>query len=442
MTTRFIRLAIVVVLLASACTPTTGSSTTAAPETTTTAAPETTTTATSVPEDEITAPETGDPDDVALDALWAAGDFGLAGAPTLFELDALEAIKRWLPEDIVEGLVWKVFSDTDDASVVAVSVIPTLTWRGDPNFVPALVATLTDADIAETEDGIYRAVTDAGLIVPLWSTGDGFVVAASLDEGVSVDYLKALASEAEPHTVWASGACLYIDPETEALPYAPFPPDIVVPCDGPHNAEVLLALQVSTELSEFDSEAIEYDRNYVCDRAYEGAFGPRKDRTPMLVTYMPDEDEWDRGDRYLACVVQIETTEGPLLFSGAMADRTDLMWNPEVGTCLDVSFASVAVECSARHGYQYLGEAEVTFDDWPPDGPRAFEDACVDLIGEFVLDGPADVEVFATGLFPFAFEEGDRTVRCMAFAIEDGLLVEVVGSFDGSWRVIGGGIAT
>ena len=56
--------------------------------------------------------------------------------------------------------------------------------------------------------------------------------------------------------------------------------------------------------------------------------------------------------------------------------------------------------------------------------------------------GPARVDVFATGLFPYAFELGDRSVQCLAFAIEDGLLVDVAGSFGEVWRVIGsGGIA-
>lgn len=443
MTTRIISLAIVVGLLASACAPPRVTPTTA-PAGTTTTASETTTT--SIPEAdpapaEITPPETGDPNDVASDALWDAGDFHLAGVATLFDHDALFAIEQWLPEHLVEGLIWEVYTREGDPNVLAVSVIPALIWRGDPNFLPALVATLTDTDAVEAEDGIYRSETPGGLIISLWSTGDGFVIAASLDEDLAVGYLKALSSEAEPHTVWESGACLYIDPETETLPYAPFPPDIVVPCDGPHNAEVLLSLQVGTDLTEYDAAAIEYDRNYVCDRAYTETFGPQKDRKPVLITYMPDEGEWDRGDRYLACIVQLETIAGPLLFAGDMADRTDLVWGPAIGACLDVSFAPVEVECSVPHGYQYLGQAEVIFDVWPPGGPRAFEESCSDLVDAFVRDGPAAVEVFAEGLYPFAFEEGDRTVRCMAFVREEGLLVEVIGSFDGLWRIVDGGIA-
>jgi hypothetical protein len=84
----------------------------------------------------------------------------------------------------------------------------------------------------------------------------------------------------------------------------------------------------------------------------------------------------------------------------------------------------------------------VTIEDWPGADSAALNDACTPLLDGFVTQGPAEVDVFATGLYPYAFELGDRTVQCMAFAIEDSLLAEVAGSFGGVWRVIGsGGVA-
>ena len=242
--------------------------------------------------------------------------------------------------------------------------------------------------------------------------------------------------------MWEPSICLYVDPATETLPYAPFPPDISVPCSGPHNTEVLISEQIGTGLTEFDADAIEYDRNYQCDKAYDEVFGAQTDHTPTLVTYMPDSDEWDRGDRYLSCVVQIETIDGPLLFEGAMANRTDLAWDPIPGDCLDRSFAPETVNCGSPHGYQYLGNATVAFDEWPADGTSAFQPACDDLLNEFLRPGETPVDVFATELYAYRFEQGDRSVRCMAFATDGGLLMDVAGSFGDVWRVIGsGGIA-
>lgn len=430
---------LVITVLAAACTPTVDET----PATTVGSTPtiETTTTIATTPVD-LEAPERGDPNDVASDAFWAAGDFALADEPDLFDEDALTTIERWLPEDLVDGLVWEVFTNGSDANVLAVSVIPTVTWRGDPNFVPGLISTLTGTPATEVQDGIFQTDLAGGLVLNAWSTGDGFIVATSTDTDLSIDYLGSLATESRPQRVWGAEVCLYTDPDSETLPYAPFPPDLVVPCSGPHNAEVLLSEQIGTDLDDFDDDAIQYERNYRCDARYNEIFGSQKDHTPSLITYMPDEDEWDRGDRYLACVVQITGTDGPLLTSGHMSDRADLEWAPEVGDCLDRSFAPEAIDCGRPHGYQYLGNATVGFSQWPDDGTAAFQDVCTALLAEGVREGPATVEAFATGLYPYAFEQGDRIVQCMAFATEDGLLVDVAGSFSDVWRVIGtGGIA-
>jgi len=442
--TRTLLRSLAIGVLVVACVPEAGespSTSVAVGESTTTGdsgATPTTTTAVA----DLVAPERGDADDVASDAFWDAADFELAGEPTLFEVDALETIERWLPQDLVAGLAWEVFIKADDTSVLAVSVIPALTWRGDPNFVPTLIATLTGVDAEEISPGVYRTETLSGLILFAWSTGDGFVISTSMVPDSAIDYLHALATESQPRQVWETGACLYVDPEAETLPYAPFPPDIVVPCLGPHNAEVLVSRQIGTNLTGYDAEAIEYDRSYECDMAYTEEFGPQKTHKPMLITYMPDEDEWNRGDRYLACVVQLESAEGIELITGPMADVPNLAWDPEAGACFDRTFAPDPVECSSVHGYQYVGDAIVSFQEWPTEADAAFDDACAGLLDEFVRQGPARVEVFATGLFPYAFEQGDRSVRCMAFALEDGLLVDVAGSFDEIWRVIGsGGVA-
>lgn len=425
-------------MIVASCTPQAND----APETTipidesvTTSLPATSTPSTT-PQKELDAPDRGDPNDVASDAFWAAGRFEPAVEPGLYDEDALTTIERWLPEDLVDGLVWEVFTIDSETNVLAVSVIPTVTWRGDPNFVSSLIAALTETPATEVADGIYQGNTANGLVLFAWSTGDGFVVSASTDDGLSVEYLEALALESNAQSVWRSGDCLYIDPDSETLPYAPFPPDLVVPCTGPHNAEVMLSEQTGTEREEFDDGAIEYERNYRCDETYNTIFGSQRNHTPTLTTYMPDEDEWDRGDRYLACVVQLAGVDGPLLVSGMLSERSDLEWVPEVGDCLDMSFAAEAVDCGRPHGYQYLGDASVEFSEWPADGTAAFQAACAPLLDDSVRDGPAAIEIFATGLYAYAFETGDRSVQCMAFATQDGLLVEVAGSFSDVWRVI------
>ncbi|MEN8041935.1 MAG: hypothetical protein ABFR95_10580, partial [Actinomycetota bacterium] len=238
---RAIPAVLAVCLLAAACVPngTSPDTTDAEQPTTTSDTPDTTTTTRPLDEEPLDAPTVGDPNQVASDAFWDAGAFTTAEAPTQFEEDALTAIEQWLPEDLVDGLIWEVFTDHDGLTVLAVSVLPELVWRGDPNFLPLLIASLNEADAIEVRPGIYETEIAGGLVIDAWSTGDGFIVAASVSTDSSVAYLEALASETPPQTVWEPGTCLYVDPENRTLPYAPFPPDIVVPCDGPHNAEVI-----------------------------------------------------------------------------------------------------------------------------------------------------------------------------------------------------------
>ena len=374
---------------------------------------------------------------VAEDALQPVPAFIETLDPPQTTEDLLVAIESWLPGDVVAGEAQTVYERSDGVTVAVVSVIPQLTWRGDPGFVPSLIQALTGVDPDSPTDGIFTADTNGGATMELWSTGDGFVVAASHDDSAAVDYLSGLAQVTERNQAWTSGACLFIE-EEEDLPYAPFPPDVVVPCDGAHNAEVLFGSTTGANVETFDEQAIEDQRNYDCDRSYNGAFGDQRTHAPGLVTYMPDEDEWDRGDRYIACVVIIDRNKGRQLIAGDMADREDLVFEPAIGSCLLDRLPADTVDCSTAHIHQYIGDASIDVDTWPDADDSVFDDACAPLLDD-LQSGPADLNVFAIGLGPYAFENGDRIVRCMAFATFEDFIVDVLGSFEGSWRVVGQG---
>ena len=440
---RLITLAFGATLVIAACTPqisNDGDQGTTPQSTPTTVAPSTI----APPTDDagnLLPPQREDPSDVAADVLTPVDGFREVATPPDTANDLLISIDGWLPPDIVVGSAEVVYSDDGGTHVAVVSVIPELTWRGDPGFVPELIEVLTGAEPETAAAGVFTAEASNGAVLHLWSSGDGFVVASSLDEESSVAYLSALEEDRSPNHAWASGDCLFLD-ETENLPYAPFPRDVVVPCSGAHNAEVLIGFTQGTDGESFDGEAIESQRNYDCDNAYNDAFGDQLTHAPGLVTYMPDEDEWARGDRYLACVVVIERNEGRQLISSAMADRDDLVFLPDVGACLLEGLPADTVGCSSPHTYQYIGDATVDADSWPDANSTVFDDVCMPLITA-LESGPGTLEVFPIGLGPYAFDNGDRTVRCMAFATVDGFLVDVLGGFEGAWRVLGtDGVAT
>jgi hypothetical protein len=429
---------IVVILGASlaiaACTPLTSGK-----DTTTTTATTTEPTATTVPTTDangkLVPPQREDRSSVAADVLTPVDGFTEAATPPDTANDLLTAIDAWLPPDLVAGDAEIVYSDAAGAYVAVVSVVPNLAWRGDPGFVPDLIEAVTGAEPGRPLSGVFTAQAPGGAVLQFWSSGDGFVVASSLDPDAAITYLSGLDDDSRPNPAWSTGNCLFLD-ETENLPYAPFPREVVVPCSGAHNAEVLIGLTQGTDDEAFDADAIEYRRNYECDRAYNEAFGDQLTHAPGLVTYMPDEDEWDRGDRYLACVAIIDRNEGRQVFTGPMAGLDNLDFNPEVGSCLLDSLPADTVECSSPHVYQFVGVATVDSNTWPDGDDTAFDDACMPLI-DTLASGPGTLEIFPIGLGPYAFENGDRTVRCMAFATVDGFLVDVLGSFNAAWRILG-----
>ncbi|MGI9585809.1 MAG: septum formation family protein [Acidimicrobiia bacterium] len=429
-------LAVAFVLVGSACTAQSTDTTTTNPP----PAPQVTTTTTVPPVIDpgqpLEAPETTDPVITAESALGQVSGYTTTSEATLFENDAVQAIQFWLPTELVAGTSTEFLTSPDDDLVATVSVIPAMSLRGDPGLVPALASLGAGGPSVEVSPGVYETETDGGLHIFLWSTGDGFLVASSLSDDAAQEYLALREEERLPLESWDSGTCLYFDPD-HGLPWAPFTHDVVVPCNGAHNAEVLHAKQDAVSGSTYDEDAISYQRNYECDEAYEDTIGAQRDHRPTMITYMPDSDEWDRGDRYLACVVELNTNDGPELTAGPIADQPLLGWNPEVGDCFLSSLAPDPVECSIAHGSEFIGEVSVGVDDWPEDSADVFSDACEPLV-DALPAGPAPIEVFAIGLYPYAFENGERRVRCHAFAVVDDVFVEVVGSFTGPWRPLSG----
>ncbi|MCL1599484.1 MAG: septum formation family protein [Actinomycetia bacterium] len=438
---RFAVAAVVFSLLAAACTPANkaGDDPPSTDETTTSSTASTSSTVPPIDDEgNLVPPQRGDASVVAGAVLVPIAGFDPIDEPPQHATDLVFAMETWVPDEFVLGTASVVYDNEAGAPVAAVSVIPSLSLRGDPDLVPSLIRALTGMAPQEPFDGdIYTAFALTGIEMKLWSTGDGFVIASSPDDAASLTYLGALKEMDGPNDVWAGGTCLYLE-EDEDLPYAPFPPDVVVPCDGAHNAEVLIGDKVGTDLAAYDDDAITYERDYVCDEAYTGVFGSQRTNAPSLITYMPDEAEWNRGDRYLACVVLIERNDGRELFTGAMADLADLAWQPEVSSCILGGLPADTVDCGTTHAYQYLGDVEIVADTWPDPGDDTFDQACRPLL-DGLSPGPAELEVFPAGLGAYAFEQGDRTVQCMAYAVADGFLVETVGSFDDHWFIIGTG---
>lgn len=437
------------VLVLAACTSSANPTTTTAAPTTTTEAPTTTATTTVPPPTATTttppleAPRIGDSTDVAFEAFFFMPEFTHVVEPTEADIDLAASIEAWVPSVLVDGLAAGVFLDEDDNSIVVYSIVPLTGLRANP-WTPYVFALWGNEDtvIPDEATGIVELDATSGGTFYLWDEGDGLMIAVSEDNNAARRYLEARMDIDEPNPVWATGACLYLPQDQPDFygrtPYAPFALDLVVTCRGPHNAEVLLAEYTGTDLDEYDRAELTYERAYRCDEAYYAEFGASQDGyRPAMITYMPDADEFERGDRYIACVVVRYEVSGLLLFEGRMADLPDLEWVLGVGDCLAIA-NTFETNCDASHRNQFLGTTMVDLDDYPAFGSTDFDDACAEFDAGFVdgTDTDAEVNVFSHRIQPYQFELGNRTVNCYAAAVVEDVGVEVTGSFFDKWSVV------
>jgi hypothetical protein len=444
-------IAVLLVVAATACTPAADKLTSTAPTTEPTASTTTSSTTvpgttTSIPPPEsppTEPPQTGDPDLVAFNALRNIDGYTTVFGPSEQDIELAELIDKWIPEVLVNGLALDIVANEDAEHVIVVSISPLTGLRGYP-WIAALFGLFADEDAAnpETATEVVEVNATTGGTFFLWGEGDGLMITTAEDPAAASRYIEAFAATDERNAVWSAGDCLYL-PQDEPdfygnAPWAPFPLDLVVPCSGPHNAEVLESMVAGTDLTTFDGPQIAFDRSYVCDKAYASEFGnnPQGEYLPSLITYMPDSDEWDRGDRYLACVVYIGDVGGAeRLFIGPMRDLPDLEWSIDPGSCTEDS-GKLKIACAASHRYQFLGSIEYSEDSYDPSSTE-LDEACEELDHAFT-EGPNGVEVIVVGFDPgpYQFELGHRTVNCYAAAYEDFGAVEVTGSFFDTWRVV------
>ena len=153
---------------------------------------------------------------------------------------------------------------------------------------------------------------------------------------------------------------------------------------------------------------------------------------------MPDVFEFDRGDRYIACVVILNGAgDAEVLFDGMMADLPDLEQSLEVGACTPAG-SKLEIDCAAAHQTQFLGVVTVEFDTYPSFDSTDFDDACAvfDTGFDEGTNTEAEITVFSHGVQPYRFELGERTAHCFAAAVVDDFFVDVTGSFFEKWSEV------
>ena len=291
----------------------------------------------------------------------------------------------------------------------------------------------------------------------------GFTLPTSPDTTALPDSPTTTDDRSPPSTVtadqgylWQAGDCVELGRDATAqLPYAPYGRNLIVDCSAEHSHEIYFTSTLDAEIgAPYPTDLLTrlWDR---CYAEFESSMGYRSsDSTLEPILYLPDEQEWETGERYHACVI-FQTTAGneyaPLL--GSIADDPEgYRWELEERSCLDGEFTELrtleAVPCEQEHSFEFIGTAVHpggAQEPFPGEEELAqfIQTECGRLLDDYAAL-PVDPELVGTAPHPIVFANGEwelghRSSRCFAFAAtaEAGLL-NVRGSLkDDDWEVVG-----
>lgn len=456
---RLLFLVLALSLAAVACTTsqagpavTTTSTASPAPATTEPSSETTTTTTTTT----IDAPaDPGLPDPVEIAEQGWGEITGFSSIDVLeSEMDEIDLRLRSIIGTAIEGVSYTGLQTEDGGStVIGLSMSPAVSLSGDPFLAPGLAGA-----IAGPFAGLEEVPIEGTLAYRVFVGGNWWYLWASNTHlyatvGAEVPAERAMESTirgAPLPYLWQAGDCLWFGTgEDTAMPYAPYGKARLVPCSGAHTHEVIFSTTTQYGLEDdFPGEAFSTEVERSCGSAYRDYVGVDwPDSRVSAIRYLPDSAEWDEGDRYTACVVELSdqlggatritgTLEG--IGAASLIDRTP-------GDCYVNSLNSDPVDCRLTHTFQFIGRAE---DPTPagtpyPGATALFESqlpVCAALVDEFaptLTANGARVSVHATPPSVLEWEDDLRTIRCFAFATDiDGGRLEISGSFDGEWEIV------
>jgi len=354
----------------------------------------------------------------------------------------------------IEGISYAgLRSDEGGAAVIGLSMSPAAFLLGDPFLAPGLAGAMAGPfnDLDELSiDGttIYRLFLGDRWWY-FWASNT-HVYATIGPEERAQDAMAAIIAGAPQPYLWQAGDCLWFGVgEETSMPYAPYGSSHQVSCSGPHTHEVIYSSATGygpTDEHPGPDFSTEVERS--CGSAFRSYIGVDwPDSKVSAIRYLPDVTEWDEGDRYTTCVVELsDPINGATSISGTLEGLgASSLINRSAGDCYIDTLNADAVDCLLTHRAQFIGFLE----DLAPAGttyPGAanlFESqisACEALIDEFspVLEKNG-ARVSAHVILPSVVEWEDelRTFRCFAFASDgDGQQIEVSGSFDGNWEIV------
>ncbi len=329
----------------------------------------------------------------------------------------------------------------DGASVIAASVTTGGNFRGAPFVAEEVAAFLSGSrpDTVSIGDRTAFRATIADEQWLLYNNETHLLITIGPDDAAR-RVMTALAESFDLY-LWQPGDCLdFSDDFDSETPYAPFGLHGLRHCSLDHTYEVIHSEVLPEGPDARYPAGLNERSDATCGRAFYEFTGTTELESALaLIRYRPDEDEWDKGSRYFACVVSVGTGDSLTRIEGRIDGRDpELAFELEVGTCL---LSLVPAECDDLHNGEIIAafELEAGADAPRPDeeeARNAMREQCETALSEFELgEGPGTVQVFEiTDVFT-AWEVGARSYYCMAVAFgDDGFRLDITGTFAGGWE--------
>ncbi len=376
-------------------------------------------------------------------------DLDLADTPDE-QIEAAFAALDGVSGDIFAGLSYVTVIGADGTDALVLSIVNGGGHRGAPYLAEELTAFLAGYQpgrvrVVGSDIMAYRA-TIGGSEWLVWAgRSEMFIV---IGNRAAQNELMGLLVAGSPDYLWEAGDCLdFSDDHRSEAPYAPYGPFGLRHCEIPHGWEVLWSVEEIPDVGDqWSIETVDWVHQE-CGRVYFDRF----DRPPgelglRLTVYHPDAMEWERGDRYGACLLSELDEEGPISTRGRIdpaAEREPIVL--EVGVCLaGETIGAIPVPCERSHNSEVISIGEFPESE---DGGRlglearweTAEEVCPEALEEYgVTDGPYDVTWSMISDAGIGWDAGVRTYACVAYVEgADGFPLGIAGSFTGDWEAAG-----
>ncbi len=381
-----------------------------------------------------------DPYDLAYEQFNALWEFGL-WEPDEDHVEALFDLIGY-SGDVVAGVGYAEASLFNGESALVAVITTGGQFRGAPFLAQDLAAYwagYNPAPVTVGDQTAYRFST-AGREWLMW--GDrAYLFLVSGPRAISQEVMEAFVARPEPY-LWQTGDCVsFEDDYLDEKPWAPYGIYGLRHCLDEHTYEVIYTEAVTSEPGDPYPDESLLERAYTtCGEVfydYIGAFD--LDTVISLSIYLPDEDEWAQGSRYLACLANEAGNGGEVSVEDRLGGAGPS--NPvqiEAGDCLVDDFP---VACNTAHNGEVVGggEYDAAADDPMPDWDELgenLEDVCQEAFDDYgIVDGDFEVDFFWLSDMYSSWDLGARSYYCAARAYdEDGWPVDVVGSFADDWE--------